>query len=74
MLLQIFDSLSIGSMWSVYASQLGWSCWNMSLVTVTAVIAENTEQEQMSDNLLRLLPIINSLFIASSQSATGTEW
>jgi len=45
----------------------------MSLVTVTAVIAENTEQEQMSDNLLRLLPIINSLFIASSQSATGTE-
>jgi len=35
-----------------------------SLVTVTAVIAENTEQEQMSNNLLRLLPIINSLIIA----------
>ncbi len=35
-----------------------------SLVTVTAVIAENTEQEQMSNNLLRLLPIINSLTIA----------
>jgi len=34
-----------------------------SLVTVTAVIAENTEQEPMSNNLLRLLPIINSLII-----------
>ncbi len=45
-----------------------------SLVTVTAVIAENTEQEQMSNNLLRLLPIINSLIIISNALCkAGTE-